>query len=119
MKNPRNQYGFKMPCSRTHAANRKYVCTACGFKIKENQLQGTVLGLYKLYVWPEYDEKVLSSPCGICNTCKKNLYELQKGEVISETTLHAWILNAHRIKKLPKLLRGEYIILLVYILFIN
>ena len=87
MKNPRNQYRSKMPCLRTHAANRNYVFTACGYKIKENKLQGTLLSLYKLYVWPDYEENILSSPSGICNTCKKLLYELQKGKVISETVV--------------------------------
>ena len=87
MKNPRNQYGFKMPGARTHAANRNYVCTACGYKLnKECRLKGRLLSHYKLYVWPEYDENILSSPSGICNSCKVLLYELQKGNHISETT---------------------------------
>ena len=52
MKNPRNQYEFKMPCSRTHAANRNYVCTACGHEIKDNNPQGTLLCLSSLKAVP-------------------------------------------------------------------
>ena len=94
MKNPRNQYGFKMPCSRTQAANRNYVCTACGYKIKENKLQGTLISLNISFMYGRTMTKI-SSPVQAAYVIhvKKLLYELQKEKVISETVVKLNLTN--------------------------
>nr|XP_047125977.1 uncharacterized protein LOC124807737 isoform X2 [Hydra vulgaris] len=90
---------------RDHLLSRKIICARCGKKnLKCSMLEpGTqFLNLVQMYANSNYNPDLLSSPTGLCSSCKVYLYSAKKGESLSIVTLENWLLTSERIRLLPR-----------------
>jgi len=90
---------------RKHVSCRKLVCIACGNKHLKCQTlsDSTALtALVKKHVDQEFRIDCLSKPEGICLTCKKNLYNLEKSNQLSAETLNNWTITRERFNLMPR-----------------
>ena len=90
---------------RKHLLCRKFVCIACGNKhLKCLTLSNStaLTALVKKHVDQEFRTNCLSKPEGICLTCKKNLYNLEKSNQLSAETLNNWTITRERFNLMPR-----------------
>ena len=77
--------------AKTHAENRKQHCAACGVKSpKCFPMTESIAQLVQQEVFSCYDSSDASFPCGICSTCRANLFVAKKGGVVPVAVRERW-----------------------------
>ena len=64
----------------THQQCREEMCCACGGKAGKNKVTPALGALVRKWAQPSWSPEVMSYPCGICETCRRQLNFHEKNE---------------------------------------